>query len=311
MKILLVDDTKTERMIMASYLKKMGHEVIISENGEQAIELFKQNTPDLILLDVIMPVMDGHNTAKKIRSIGDEWIPIIFLSAKAKAEDVAAGIEAGGDDYLTKPVNQTILTAKMNAMQRIALMRQRLIDVTLQLDKVNRKLSRLVNIDGLTGIANRRYLDHYLESELKRLQRSKQPLTVIMADIDHFKVYNDHFGHTAGDECLKAIASTLQNNLDRPADLAARYGGEEFCIILPETDLAGGAHIAERLRIKVEELCIDHAPTVDRKMVTMSLGVAQCSSQKPRLAIELIHEADKAMYQAKQAGRNMVKTAKE
>ena len=309
MKILLVDDTATERMIMATYLKKMGHDVVTGENGEQAVKLFKEDPPDLILLDVIMPIMDGHEAARKIRSLSDEWIPIIFLSAKTKADDIAAGIEAGGDDYLTKPVDQTVLSAKMQAMQRIAAMRQRLLDVTLKLDKANQELSRLINVDGLTGIANRRYLDHFLEHEVKRLQRSKKPIALIMADIDHFKAYNDHFGHIAGDNCLKTIGSTLQNQLNRPADFAARYGGEEFCIVLPETNLSGGTHVAEKLRMAVESLNIAQSPTVSEKHVTMSLGVAGCSGGEECHAKTLLHMADQALYQAKQAGRNQVKTA--
>lgn len=294
---------------MASYLKKMGHDVIIGENGEQAVELFKKNQPDLILLDVIMPIMNGHEVTRKIRNMSDEWIPIIFLSAKAKADDIAAGIEAGGDDYLTKPVDRTVLTAKMQAMQRIAAMRQRLLDVTLQLDKVNRELSRLINIDGLTGIANRRYLDHFLEREVKRIARSRKPLTLIMADIDHFKAYNDHFGHLAGDDCLKTIASTLQNQLHRPADFTARYGGEEFCIVLPETDLSGGTRIAEKSRIAIESLNITQAPIAHEKKVTMSFGVAKCSGTEQCHVKNLLHRADQALYQAKQAGRNQVRTA--
>jgi len=309
MRILLVDDTATERMIIASYLKKMGHEVITGENGEQAITAFIKNQPDLILLDVIMPVMDGHEAARKIRSLGtdDEWIPIIFLSAKTKASDIAAGIDAGGDDYLTKPVDQTVLTAKMQAMQRIAAMRQRLIDVTLQFDMVNRELSRLINVDGLTGIANRRYLNQHLNREMERSERSKAPLTVIMADIDHFKAYNDHYGHLAGDDCLKLIASTLQKQFKRPADFAARYGGEEFCIVLPETDLRGGKHLAEQLRVAVKTLEITQAPTVSEENITMSLGVASCSGEKPCLVKNLLYRADQALYQAKQAGRDHVK----
>ncbi len=134
MKILLVDDTSTDLVVLATYLRKMGHEVITCENGEQAFELFKLHQPDLLVLDVIMSGMDGYEVARRIRSLGDEWIPIIFLSSKTRAEDIVAGIEAGGDDYITKPVDQTVLIAKMHAMQRIAEMRKRLLNMTLQLD---------------------------------------------------------------------------------------------------------------------------------------------------------------------------------
>ena len=246
MKILLVDDTSTDLVVLATYLRKMGHEVITCENGEQAFELFKLHQPDLLVLDVIMSGMDGYEVARRIRSLGDEWIPIIFLSSKTRAEDIVAGIEAGGDDYITKPVDQTVLIAKMHAMQRIAEMRKRLLNMTLQLDTANRELSRLVNVDGLTGLASRHFLDQYLENEVNRLGRTHLPLALIMADIDYFKAYNDHFGHIAGDECLKTVSATLQSQLHRPADFAARYGGEEFCIVLPETKGPAGHILPKR-----------------------------------------------------------------
>ncbi len=307
MKILLVDDTKTDLMVLATYLRKMDHEVVTCENGEQAFKLFMLHQPDLLILDVIMPGMDGHEVARRIRSLGDEWIPIIFLSAKTRSEDIVAGIEAGGDDYLTKPVDQTVLIAKMHAMQRIAEMRKRLLNMTLQLDEANRELSRLVNVDGLTGLASRRFLDQYLENEVNRLGRTHRPLTLIMADIDSFKAYNDHFGHIAGDKCLKTVSATLLSQLHRPADFAARYGGEEFCIVLPETKVSGGTHIAERIRVAIESLCLPQSPDIEREYVTLSLGVAGCLPDSPCNSKQLLKDADEALYQAKEGGRNQVR----
>ncbi|MEN8199158.1 MAG: diguanylate cyclase [Thermodesulfobacteriota bacterium] len=309
MKILLVDDTATERMLMATYLKKMGHEVIVGENGEQAVSLYSECQPDLILLDVIMPVMDGHEAARRIRALDDEWIPIIFLSAKTEADDIVAGIQAGGDDYLTKPVDRTVLSAKMHAMQRIAAMRQRLLDVTLELDGANQELQRLVSVDGLTGLANRRYLDQFIEHEMRRLRRSQSPIVLIMADIDNFKAYNDHFGHMGGDDCLRSVASALREELKRPADLVARYGGEEFCVVLPETKLAGGTHVAENLRRAVESRDLPQAPTIAAGRVTLSLGVAGCLADGRCDIKDILNKADQALYQAKQEGRNRVITA--
>ncbi len=309
MKILLADDTSTDLFILVSYLRKMGHEVISCEDGKQAFELFKLHQPDLVVLDVIMPEMDGHEVARKIRGLGDQWVPIIFLSAKTRAEDIVAGIEAGGDDYLTKPVDQTVLIAKMHAMQRISEMRKRLLNMTLELDQANRELSRLVNVDGLTGLASRRFLDQYLENEVHRLGRTHEPLTLIMADIDHFKAYNDHFGHIAGDECLKTVSATLQAQLHRPADFAARYGGEEFCIVLPETKTSGGILIAEKIRSALEKLNLPQSPKIEGGFVTLSLGVAGCPPNKPCNSKELLKKADEALYMAKQAGRNQVKVA--
>ncbi len=309
MRILLVDDTRTDRMIMNAYLKKLEHEIIVGENGEQAIDLYRKCKPDLVLLDVIMPVMDGHEVARRIRALKGEWVPIIFLSARTNAGDIAAGIEAGGDDYLTKPVDQTVLAAKMRAMQRIAAMRQRLLDVSTELESANAALQRLVDVDGLTGLANRRHLDRHLAQEAGRCARYKQPLSVIMADVDHFKTFNDLFGHLAGDDCLVSVSRVFEMGIKRSSDLAARYGGEEFCLVLPDTSAHAAQEKAEEIRLAVEALGITHAGTsVSSEVVTLSLGVAT-RVPKPGISPEtLLLEADKALYHAKKAGRNKAKS---
>ena len=306
MKVLLVDDTLTDRMVVTAFLTKMGHEVLACENGEEGVQLFKEEQPELILLDVIMPVMDGYRAARKIRSLGDQWVPIIFLSGKTSPDDIAAGIEAGGDDYLTKPVDQIVLSAKMQAMQRIVAMRQHLLAVSLRLEEVNEELLRLVDVDGLTGLSNRRHLDHVLEQEYGRMARNRTPLSVVMADIDHFKAYNDHFGHLGGDDCLKTVAASMQAAARRAADLVARYGGEEFCVVLPETDLEGAVCVAEQLRSAIEELGIPQSPKAGSSCVTMSLGVASCIPTENTSLADLLKEADAALYKAKQEGRNRV-----
>jgi diguanylate cyclase (GGDEF)-like protein len=309
MKVLLVDDTLTERLILVSYLKKMGHEVITGTNGEEAVTLFQEQTPDLVLLDVIMPVLDGYSATRRIRGLGGEWIPIIFLSAKNNPADIAEGINAGGDDYLTKPINHMVLTAKMQAMQRIGAMRKNLLDISSELEEANKKLLRLANMDGLTGLANRRHLDQVLDQEIRRMARSRKHISFIMADIDYFKIYNDHFGHLSGDDCLKTVAATLQKIPGRPADLVARYGGEEFCVILPETDLQNGFAIAEKLRDAVESLHITQAPGVKSGHITVSFGVASCVPEVGYSPATLVKEADRALYKAKRDGRNQVQSS--
>ncbi|MDC7241436.1 MAG: diguanylate cyclase, partial [Spirochaetales bacterium] len=249
MKVLIADDTASDRIVLKSYLKKMNHQVVETANGEEALEEILNNycSYDLMIIDVLMPVMDGHEFARRIRAHeGEEWLPLIFLSGKTGDEDLAAGIDAGGDDYLFKPINRTILKAKINAMGRISALRNRLAES-------NRKLGRLVNQDGLTGAANRRYLDQYLEIEFLRARRNMQPLSLCMIDVDRFKKYNDSFGHQQGDECLKNTVSTISNCIHRPADLVARYGGEEFCCVLPETPLNAAFSLAEKIRSAVEE----------------------------------------------------------
>jgi diguanylate cyclase (GGDEF)-like protein len=306
MKILLADDTPTELKLISSYLKKMGHEVIGVNNGREAVEVYSKEDVDLVLMDAIMPVLDGYKAAQEIRQRKDGWVPIIFLSARTDPEDIAAGIEAGGDDYITKPVNEVILAAKMSAMTRIAAMRQRLLQVSLELEQANAELQKLADVDGLTGLANRRSIDSYLEHEVARCIREDRSIAAIMIDLDHFKAYNDHYGHLAGDNCLKTIAEMLRNEIKRPGDLVGRFGGEEFCAILPNTDRDGALFVAESLRSTVENLQISHEGSPDTKLVTLSLGVA-VHLPRPAFPIDqLLGDADKALYHAKQSGRNRV-----
>lgn len=292
---------------MGAYLKKLGHNVITGKNGLEATELYLSETPDLVLMDVIMPEMDGHEAARVIRQASNDWVPIIFLSGRIKSDEIAAGIEAGGDDYLTKPVDFIVLEAKMNAMKRIAAMRQRLIRLSKELKVANSELKKLVNVDGLTGISNRRYMDKYLGTEIKRSIRNKQPITVIIADVDHFKLYNDNYGHLKGDDCLKRIAHALSKSCKRATDVVARYGGEEFAIIMPDTSAEGGMKMAELLRVSVENLEIAHDYSSCAKVCTLSAGVYSVLLNAETAGEKLLHFADKGLYKAKEAGRNQIK----
>ena len=304
MKILVIDDSTGQRLFLQSHLAKMGHEVVCAGNGRQGITLFRECGPDLILLDVIMPDLDGCATAREIRACGPHWVPIIFLSGCDQTEDIEAGIDAGGDDYLTKPFHPKILGAKIRSMQRIVEMRCRLVAQSDQVNALNTTLTRLVELDGLTGIANRRRLDRKLAEETARCARNQLPLSVVLIDIDHFKRFNDTYGHLAGDECLKQVGQALERGVHRPADLVARYGGEEFCVVLPETDPDGAMRIAERLRAAIAALVLQtpHGET----RVTGSIGVA---CEIPSLGVKsesLLTKADAALYQAKEDGRNRI-----
>ena len=306
MKILLVDDTKTERLIISAYLEKLGHTTICAENGHEAIELFKSKSPDLVLMDVIMPEMDGHEAARCLRKDEKEWVPIIFLSGRVAAEDIVAGIEAGGDDYLTKPVDFTVLGAKMTAMQRIAKMRQKLIGVSSELAQANAELKKLVNIDGLTGLANRRYLDKYLRVEIGRSMLNKQELSVILCDVDFFKKYNDTYGHLKGDDCLKSVASAMESSCKRSTDLVARYGGEEFAILLPNTNIEGSSRALEKLKARTNKShFLSHGNTLP--IPTFSAGIALYRpGETPG---DLIERTDKALFRAKDLGRNRIEVS--
>ena len=304
MKILIIDDSKIERVIIRSYLQHLNHEVFDAGNGETGITLFAECNPDIVLLGVVMNGINGYEVARKIRQEFTDWVPIIFLSGKTAPEDIMIGIEAGGDDYLPKPIQKTILIAKMTAMERIAAMRKQLLKTTNDLELANEELGRLATLDGLTGIANRRHLDITIAEELARAQRHAQPLTFIIADIDFFKKYNDHYGHIQGDECLKAVASILDNSLRRPAELAARYGGEEFCMVLPNTDTEGAKLVADKLVNAVRSLELHHAGLHEHAIVTMSFGVVSIIPDRKVTVKSLMLQADEKLYQAKHNGRD-------
>jgi len=306
MKVLLVDDSPVDRVISEAFLLELGHEVVLGENGQQALELYSECHPDIILMDEVMPIMRGHEAAKAIRELDDDWVPIIFLSARFTAEDISAGIDAGGDDYLAKPLDQTILAAKMKALGRIASMRQKLLEVSDELERANVELRRQADVDGLTSLANRRYMDRFLSHEVARCARSMQSLSVIMCDIDEFKLYNDHYGHLKGDDCIKLIAEVLASQTRRATDLAARYGGEEFAIILPDTTEEDALNLAQSIKAKVEDLNIMHEKSSVTDHVTLSLGVYNATPSQMLRGDDYLNFADKALYHAKQNGRNKV-----
>lgn len=305
MKALVIEDSRTSQAMISHLLREIGIEPLQAETGQRGLELYAQRRPDLILLDVVLPDIDGLEVARKIRA-GEgagEWTPIVFLTGRASDADLEAGIEAGGDDYLIKPLNPIVFAAKVRAMSRIAQMRDKLLETTHQLDQVNRELMRLSAMDGLTGLANRRHFDTVLRTEWERCAARRLPVSLLMCDVDFFKPYNDNLGHLQGDECLRRIGSALQFSVRRPCELAARYGGEEFALLLPETTAIQAMEIAETVRGNVEKLQIPH-PTAPKGQVSVSIGVAT-RVPNPELSPErVVALADKALYLAKHQGRD-------
>ncbi|MEZ5446743.1 MAG: diguanylate cyclase [Gammaproteobacteria bacterium] len=307
MKVLIIDDTLSMLMTTSAMVKSNGHEVVTARNGADGLALFSRESPDLVLLDVMMPEMDGHQVARRIRAdSGDRWTPIIFLTGLVADSDLAKGIAVGGDDYLTKPVSQTVLAAKLHAMQRIADMRNRLVELTGQLEEANRRLLEMVNVDGLTGLLNRRFLDELLAREWSRSARNRTPLSLLMVDVDHFKRYNDTLGHLQGDDCLRNVARACRDTLNRGADAMARYGGEEFVAVLPETPLSGAQTVAERMREQVCSLRLSCAESAAGVAVTVSIGCAAQVAEPGSTPEGLVQAADTMLYRAKDAGRNRV-----
>lgn len=308
LKVLLVEDSKVMLRVLRNYLDHMDiKNPLLAETGGAAIDIYNRERPDIIVLDAQLPDIDGFEIARQIRSSerAGEWTAIIFLTSMTRDEDLARGIEAGGDDYLMKPVSEVVLHAKVRAMGRLLEMQRALVDVSSQLNAANKELQRLSTTDGLTGIANRRMFDELSIREWRRCVRMKKPLSLVMIDVDHFKLFNDTYGHQAGDACLKVVAGLVAGVAPRASDLAARYGGEEFVLVLGETDADAASRIANRLCQQVATLDIPHQATSSCH-VTVSCGVASVFPASGLALDVLLKSADHALFQAKQAGRGRV-----
>ncbi|BBE50333.1 Phytochrome-like protein cph2 [Ferriphaselus amnicola] len=308
LKVLVVEDSKVVLKGLCNYLERMGiANPLTAETGLAALEVYERERPDIILLDALLPDIDGFEIAKRIRAKEhpEEWTAIIFLTSMSKDEDLVHGITAGGDDYLMKPISQVVLQAKISAMRRLVEMQRKLVDTTHQLNAANKELQRLSTTDGLTGIANRRMFDELLMREWRRCQRAKKPLALVMVDVDFFKQYNDTYGHQAGDACLQAVAKQMARSAPRASDVAARYGGEEFALILGDTEIDGAVWVANYIRQNIADLKMAHKRSPFNH-VTVSCGVAAIVPSDKATPNELILSADHALYLAKEQGRDRV-----
>ena len=307
LKVLVVEDSKVTLKAICTYLERMGIEALTAETGKDALNIYRRERPDIILLDGMLPDIDGFDVAREIRAMEKkkDWTAIIFLTSMTKDEDLARGIEAGGDDYLMKPISEIVLKAKVIAMRRLVEMQRSLLELTHKLNVANKELQLLSATDGLTGLSNRRMYDELSVREWRRCERMKKPISLVMVDVDHFKLYNDHYSHQAGDECLKAVAAQMLRAAPRPGDLVARYGGEEFVFALGETDLDGALWVANILRQRIEDLNMPHAASKLRH-VSVSCGVASVTPGDGVSLEILLQSADYALYQAKEQGRNRV-----
>jgi diguanylate cyclase (GGDEF)-like protein len=287
--ILITDDEKMNVNILGSILSPM-YNLLVSRNGTRALELAREHTPDLILLDVLMPDMSGFEVIKQLKETdATNKIPVIFITGLTSTDDEEKGFFLGAVDYITKPFNKAIVKARVNTHIKIV-------------DQM-RTIERIGLMDPLTKIANRRGFENRLNAEWKRVFRDQEPISIMIMDIDKFKNYNDTYGHQQGDAALKAFAATAAGSLLRSIDFIARWGGEEFVILLPGTDKEGAAEVAERVRKDIEAVTI---PTEDDNItrITVSIGV-NCIIPSERDNIkDFIEKADQALYTAKESGRN-------
>ncbi|WP_062065408.1 diguanylate cyclase [Cellvibrio sp. OA-2007] len=298
MKILLVEDSATLRFAMRNYIIDAGHEPLLARSGEEALQLLENTPVDMIIMDVEMPGLNGFETTRLIREwLAGHWIPIIFVTGLNEDENYREGIEAGGDDYLIKPVSFMIIKAKIRAMERIAEMRD-------QLNQLNAELEALSQLDSLTQIYNRRTFNELAQQQWALAKRHQQPISALMIDVDHFKLFNDHYGHPAGDACLKKVTQAIKSCLHRSTDILGRYGGEEFVVLLPETDANGAMRVAQAISEALEDLALRHDVSPTTNFVTASIGGATCLRTTGHDLEELIKNADRALYKAKRAGRN-------
>lgn len=292
-RVLVVDDTPANLDVLVEHLANENIEIMVATSGNEGLSLAHSTKPDLVLLDVMMPGMDGYTMCEHMRddpTLAD--IPVVFLTAKYSDEDIERGLKLGAVDYIGKPFSMPILKARVR--NHLALKRK------------GDQLAELACTDGLTRIANRRHFDLVLDQEWRRAMRSDNELAVIMIDIDHFKEYNDTLGHCAGDTCLKQVANSLSAVLHRPGDMVARFGGEEFVVLLPETGLADARHIAETMRESICALKIAHPGSTNAGHLTVSLGVASVRPSGNEGTTSLVQLADHNLYVAKKSGRNRV-----
>lgn len=306
MKILLVDDSRAIAMITTARLESFGHEVRHAINGPTAIEFFQKESFDLILMDIEMPGMNGFETTTRIRSLeGHEqwaWTPIIFVTATDSDDNLVTAIEAGGDDFISKGVAESVLQAKMKAMSRIATLRSRLA-------QANNRLQDQANHDGLTGLYNRRAMDMRVDLLWESAVQNGYSFGLLMIDVDHFKKYNDHYGHLAGDDCLCKVAARLEEVAEQinaegwaRGVFAARYGGEEFAIVIPEAGVDGHQRAGKLVVDAVAALNLPHEKN-EAGRVTVSVGAIRVMPAVGWVK-ETFRMADDLLYEAKSGGRN-------
>ena len=289
--LLIIDDQKFNLKVLAGFLSSL-YTILLAKDGKEGVERAASQKPDLILLDIIMPVKDGYQVIKELKNNEEtKNTPVIFISSLAESEDEEKGLLLGAVDYITKPFTPAVVKARIATHMKIVRQRKLLENIAL--------------LDGLTEIPNRRSFKRKFEKETRLAIRNQKEFSVIFLDVDFFKQYNDNYGHTKGDDVLKAIANVISSNLRRPGDFVARYGGEEFVVILPDTHAEGGVKIANDIRKSVENLAIEHSYAASGNVITISAGGSTLIPLKAEDK-QILENADEMLYYSKNSGRNMV-----
>ena len=289
--ILIVDDEKPNLLYLNSLLSAE-YSIFIAKDGREAVAKANELQPDLILMDILMPGMDGYEALAALKSSeATKAIPVVFITGLDDVDDERKGLALGADDYISKPFHDAIVQLRVRNQMKIV--------------NQMRTIERMSMTDKLTDLANRRSFDKQLSTEWKRSARDRSPISILMVDIDKFKEYNDTYGHQQGDRAIKAVAEVIANTFKRPADFPARWGGEEFAVLLPMTDLDGALAVSEKLRSNVEGIavpCDDGPPT----KITVSIGINTEIPTQTEDTESFVKKADTALYQAKRGGRNKV-----
>ncbi|WDP88416.1 MAG: diguanylate cyclase [Desulfobacter sp.] len=295
-KLLIVDDAAENIDILISLLTA-DYKIGVARDGQRALATAGKTLPDLILLDIMMPGMDGYEVCRRLKANErTKDIPVIFITALSEPMDEAKAFSLGAVDYITKPFTPVTVKARVNTH--------------ISLKEKTDMLERMVSLDGLTGIYNRRKFDEILAKEWNRAARYEDPVALVMMDIDYFKTFNDRYGHAGGDECLKAIADCMNNCIERPGDRLCRYGGEEFAAVLPGTGIEGALRVAEKMRAAVYGLGIPHEASLVDSRVTISAGAASAIPGSPgQTPAHLLGLSDEMLYKSKGEGRNRISGA--
>ncbi|MDJ0619872.1 MAG: PleD family two-component system response regulator [Calothrix sp. MO_192.B10] len=322
--VLVADDDKNSRKLLRKIMEQEGYEVIDVSDGQQCLETYQTEKPDIVLLDAIMPVMDGFTCCKEMilcdkrnlvsaldnldsdASLDNSFLsmlwdhtPILMITGLNDSQSIDKAFEFGASDFITKPIHLAVLRRRVRKLLHQT-------QIYKQLEAANQALQHLANVDGLTGLANRRRFDQYLSSQWLHLAQAASPLSLILCDIDFFKLYNDKYGHPAGDNCLQKVAGVIGRTAEKTHDLVARYGGEEFAVILPNTPGAGAVKVASGMQTGVQYMQIPHSASKVSDYVSLSIGVATTTPNFNSEPADLILTADKALYQAKSEGRNRI-----